>query len=103
MPIINPTKLCFAVSPEHGQMGPDGQTPMVAGYRLETVGADTVDLGLPTPDDEGIVDLPLPHLEGGPYHSQVVAYNASGEAASLSSDVYGFTASAADRRSGQRP
>ena len=96
MPIINPTRLSFVVSPQHGTLAEDG-TPLVAGYRLDTVGAEpasaSIDLGLLEPDAEGVVDLALPPITfGGPYVSQVVAYNAAGEAASQASDTFGFVA-----------
>ena len=97
MPIINPTRLSFVVSPQHGQVAEDGVTPLVAGYRLDTVGAEpasaSIDLGLPEPDAEGVVDLALPPITfGGPYVSHVVAYNVAGEAASHASDTFGFVA-----------
>lgn len=104
--IINPTRLSFVVSPQHGELAADGVTPLVAGYRLETVGADpanaTIDLGLPEPDAEGVVDLALPPIPfGGPYFSRVVAYNAAGDAASQASDTFGFVAPV-PRGSGRR-
>ena len=92
MDIINPTRLAFQASPQHGQVAADGVTPLVAGYRLETVGAPTIDLGLPDPDDEGVIDIELPISHGGPYLSRVVAYNDAGASPSLSTDAYGFVA-----------
>jgi hypothetical protein len=90
MAVINPTRLKFQASAQHGQAQEDG-TPFVVGYRIETVGAGPVELGLPVPDAQGVIDVALPVAAGGPYLSRVVAYNDAGVAAGPSTEPYGFT------------
>ena len=86
---INPTRLRFCASVDHGKTLDDG-TPLVRGYRLDTVGYPAWDLGLPAPDEDGVIEVEMPLTTGGPYISQVVAYNDTGETASHPTNVYGF-------------
>lgn len=95
--VLNPTRVQFTPSPDHSVM--IDTVPLVTRYELRhflsgaTTPFSVEDLGKPTPNGLGIIDVPikaLPVNSTSRYNAKVAAIGPTGEGVSLESNPYFF-------------